>query len=273
MPSRVIRGAINSSASLSRVSIGAELTFDRLITAVDDYGRYDARPVILKAGLFPVRAGATPKKIAGWVAELAHEGCIRLYEVDGRPYLAMTAWEKHRGKGRRGTESKFPEPPETHSPASSDPLEIRGDPPGGRGSGVGGREAGGGFDAASPPLKKSAGSAKQKTLCPEKPTPEQWDQIRAWRDRSHSGWSDDHLRAGWLEMHLWSMTNDKTAARWTFSLYRWLTNDIGKPKGVSTARPPPPAFVSKGDARPLTEAEREEVAAIKAQRTTRRLSH
>lgn len=271
MPSRVIRGEINSSASLSRVSIGAELTFDRLITAVDDYGRFDARPVILKAGLFPVRDAATPKKIAGWVAELAREGCVRLYEVGGRPYLAMTAWEKHRGKGRRGTESKFPEPPETHSPASeesSDPLEIHGDPPGGRGSGDEKRGTGVGA-AASPRSTRS----KKKTLCPENPTPEQWDQIRAWRDKNHSSWSDDHLRAGWLEMHNWSMKNDKTAARWTYSLYNWLTNGIGKPQGTSTARPSPPVYVSKGDVRPLTEAEREEVAAIKAQRTTRRMSH
>jgi hypothetical protein len=55
VPSRVIRGEINSSDSLSRVSLGADLTFRALIVAVDDYGRIDARPAMLKAALFPVR--------------------------------------------------------------------------------------------------------------------------------------------------------------------------------------------------------------------------
>lgn len=111
VPSRVIRGEINSSASLSRVSVGAELTFDRLITAVDDYGRFDARPEMLKAGLFPVRADAPPHRVMEWIGELAREGCVRLYEVDGRPYLAMTAWEKHFSKQRRADKSRYPTPP------------------------------------------------------------------------------------------------------------------------------------------------------------------
>ena len=262
MPSRVIRGEINSSGSLGRVSMRAELTFDRLLTAVDDYGRYDARPAMLKAGLFPVRSEATPKKIAGWVAELAHEGCIRLYQVGGRPYLAMTAWEKHRGKARRGTESKFPAPPETHSPASADPLEIHGDPPVGRGAGGEGREAGGGFDAASPPSKKSSGSVKkQKTLCPEKPTPEQWAKILKWRDDKHPEFTDDHLKKQWSLLHAYHGGVGNRRENWLLSFYYWLTNDIGKPQGVSTARSPPREY-EPGQEKPPPQMTDEQIAAM-----------
>jgi hypothetical protein len=139
MPSRVIRGYINSSESLSSVSVEAELTFRALLMAVDDFGRTDARPKSLKAALFPHRDKFTPDKILGFVRELDAEGCVQLYfGDDGRPYLQLTGWEKHRGKGRRGQKSLYPEP----SPASvhseeSEELRARVEGRGSRGEGRG----------------------------------------------------------------------------------------------------------------------------------------
>lgn len=122
MPSRVVRGEINRSESLSRVSANAELTFRALLTEVDDYGRFDARPKALKAALFPFRDGFTAAKIFTWVMELHAEGCVQVYEVDGRAYLQMTNWERHRGIGRRAGKSRYPEP----SAASEKSPEILG---------------------------------------------------------------------------------------------------------------------------------------------------
>ncbi len=96
---------------MSRVSLGAELVFAKLILAADDYGRLDARPAALKATLFPVRDSMTPGKLLPFVRELAAEGCVQLYESGGRPYLALSHWEKHRGKSNRAQTSKCPEPP------------------------------------------------------------------------------------------------------------------------------------------------------------------
>lgn len=122
----------------------AELTFDRLILAVDDYGRLDARPQVLKAQLFPLRDEVKPKDVAKWVRELAalDDPPVCLYEVAGRPYLVLTGWEKHRGKGRRATESKYPEPPEAMPKTASAEIlgsavqsaETPGNPPVGRGT-------------------------------------------------------------------------------------------------------------------------------------------
>jgi len=119
VPARVVRGEINASESLSRVSPEADLTFRALIVAVDDFGRFDARPAILKATLFPLRSAFTPEKIMRWVRELAEEGCIDLYEVDARPFLALTGWEKHRGEARRTAKSRYPAPPGLEDPALS----------------------------------------------------------------------------------------------------------------------------------------------------------
>lgn len=165
---------------MSRVSIAAELTFDRLITYVDDYGRGDAHPDILKAGLFPLRAEVDSKMVWGWLCELIAEGCVRHYIVDERDYLVLTGWEKHRGNSRRAKTSKFPEPPESVEEKKStrnlpDPPDIRespGDPPGGKESGVRSRESRvegmearlGTHPAASPP--PSEGWATSAVLKP-----------------------------------------------------------------------------------------------------------
>ena len=238
MPSRVIRGEINSSASLSRVSIGAELTFDRLITAVDDYGRFDARPEMLKAGLFPVREDTPPVRVMQWVHELAKEGCVQLYEVGGRPYLAMTAWEKHRGKGRRGTESKFPKPPETPSPASedsSDPPENHSDPPGGRGSGDEKRGTGV-VNAASPQPAHTKSSQKRKTQCPEELDAEQWARVFAWRDREHpKKFWDAELQAQWKLCRDHHIGKGNLWVDWVRAFYSWLTGPFYKQATTSDA--------------------------------------
>ncbi len=93
---------------MSRVSLEAELTFAHLILVVDDFGRFDARPRVLANRLFPTR-NFTPDKVMKWVEELAEEGCVVLYEAGSRPYLYLTGWEKHRGRGRRAESSKYPD--------------------------------------------------------------------------------------------------------------------------------------------------------------------
>jgi hypothetical protein len=118
MPSRWIRGEINDSDSLSRVSPEAELTFFKLLLAVDDYGRMDARPEKLKGVLFSVRGAFTSKKIMGWIQELIGEGCVVAYRAGDRPYLYLPMWEKYRSNTKRAAKSRYPDPPVEPSPAS-----------------------------------------------------------------------------------------------------------------------------------------------------------
>ena len=158
MPARVIRGEINSSRSLSHVSLLADLTFRALIVAVDDYGRADGRPAMLRATLYPTRDEVTDEQLDGWLCELEREGCVRRYEVDGERYVWLTGWEKHRGSGRRALRSRFPAPPKDarESPEIREIREIRempGNPSEKREARSGKREAGSG--------KREAGSGKR----------------------------------------------------------------------------------------------------------------
>lgn len=111
MPSRVIRGEILSSRSLSRVSREADWLMHRLILAVDDYGRCEADPLLMKADMFPRRTDVSADDVAAWMRELDEEGCIQVYEVDGIEYLHLPKWEKYFSKQKRADRSKFPAPP------------------------------------------------------------------------------------------------------------------------------------------------------------------
>lgn len=212
MPARVIRGEINASDSLARVSIGADLMFRALLVAVDDYGRFDARPQILRARLFPMRESLTSAEVAGWLAELTAGEAppVALYEADGKPLLYLTGWRKHRSNSRRAKASLFPEPPSEctdadrtdeevaalswsipeHPGASGTLPESPGDPPAGS-AGVAGSEGVAGESCATTTSEKNetCGAADAAPPAPQltlvEPPPEVdpldgcWSEVQA----------------------------------------------------------------------------------------------
>ena len=111
MPNRIIKDSIHESEKVNAMTDFQFRLWISLITYVDDYGRGDARPSIIKGNCFPLRERLTNKDIEAGLAGLAGIGCIVLYEIDGRPYLYFPNWEKH--QTIRNKRSKFPEPPQT----------------------------------------------------------------------------------------------------------------------------------------------------------------
>jgi hypothetical protein len=80
-----------------------------LITYVDDYGRGDARPEVIKGACFPLAGQISVRMIKTALEGLYRIGCVRPYVVDGKPYLYFPEWERHQRV--RNKVSKFPEPP------------------------------------------------------------------------------------------------------------------------------------------------------------------
>ena len=109
MPNRIIKDSIHESEKVNAMTDFQFRLWVSLITYVDDYGRGDARPAIIKGNCFPLRDRLTNKDIDAALTGLAGIGCIVLYEVDGRPYLCFPNWEKHQTV--RNKRSRFPEPP------------------------------------------------------------------------------------------------------------------------------------------------------------------
>ena len=108
MPNRLIKESIHASDTVNALTDFQFRLWVNLITYVDDYGRGDARPAIIKGSCFPLRDCVTPDDIEAALNGMAAIGCLGLYEVDGKPYLYFPNWEKH--QTIRNKRSKFPEP-------------------------------------------------------------------------------------------------------------------------------------------------------------------
>jgi hypothetical protein len=109
MPNRIIKESICSSANLNELSPEEEVFFYRLIVSCDDFGRLDARPPILRAKCFPLKLNTiTDEAIVNRLKSLQIHKLIRLYIIEGQPYLEMVTWDKHQQV--RAKRSKYPDP-------------------------------------------------------------------------------------------------------------------------------------------------------------------
>lgn len=109
MPNRIIKESIHTSDKVNRMSDFEFRLWVSLITYVDDYGRGDARPAIIKGTCFPLRERLTNRDIEAGLSKLADIGCISLYTVGGKSYLCLPNWGSHQNV--RNKKSKFPAPP------------------------------------------------------------------------------------------------------------------------------------------------------------------
>lgn len=109
MPNRFLYEKICISESVDDLSWFEECFFYRLIVNCDDYGRFYARPAILKSRLFPLKSGITEKVIENCLNKLSSVGLVKVYMYDFKPYLQLVTWGKY--QQTRAKESKFPEPP------------------------------------------------------------------------------------------------------------------------------------------------------------------
>jgi len=110
MPNRFIKESICTSESIDQLSWFDEVFFYRLIVNCDDFGRFDARPIILKARLFPLKEGITLKQIEASLSKLSTVGMVQVYMYDQKPFLQLKNWGEH--QQTRAVKSKYPNPTE-----------------------------------------------------------------------------------------------------------------------------------------------------------------
>ncbi|HYH67976.1 MAG TPA: hypothetical protein VD866_24985 [Urbifossiella sp.] len=130
MPSRLLREGILDSTAVNALSFPAEVFYRRLMSVVDDFGRFDGRAAMLRSRLYPLKIETVREAdISRWIAECVKAGLIALYAVDGagssrwiamcekaglavpdgfKPYLLFPKLGPARAK-----ESKYPSPPNT----------------------------------------------------------------------------------------------------------------------------------------------------------------
>jgi 5-methylcytosine-specific restriction endonuclease McrA len=119
MPNRIIKESINESMGLSECSVFAEDLYKRLITYADDYGRFNADTMIMRARLYPREyETVTEEDIVEGLVELSGVGKIEFYEPQifnhfGKRgiYGAFPNWSEHQRV--RDSKKKCPEPSDT----------------------------------------------------------------------------------------------------------------------------------------------------------------
>lgn len=115
MPTRLIREGILDSKAVNSLSACGELFYRRLMSAVDDYGRFDADPTLLRARLFPRQMDRwSEDDIVAAIKECASaeisEGIplVVLYGESGKQFLQLSNF----GQRIQSQKSKFPSPDE-----------------------------------------------------------------------------------------------------------------------------------------------------------------
>lgn len=118
MPKRMLASDLGASESLAGLSFEAEVTFMHLVSVADDFGRFDGRPRILIARLFPLREEVSEAALMRWIGELERAGLLHRYVTEsGAPAIHLTAWEKHQRV--RASEPKYGAPTTCCNPQPS----------------------------------------------------------------------------------------------------------------------------------------------------------
>lgn len=108
MPNRYLRASYVESERVNTLAWQAECFWLRLLVVVDDWGRCEALPRLLRTKLFPLRLDSVREAdVARLIAECEKANLIRLYSAAGKEYLQMLKWEIGRAKV-----SRYPAPPE-----------------------------------------------------------------------------------------------------------------------------------------------------------------
>lgn len=118
---RIVRGGIIKSDRVNLLSWAGEVFYRRLMSVVDDYGRYEGRPTILRADLYPLRIDkVSDADVVKWLAECSKAGLVSVYHVNGKEFLELKDFNQR----LRQKVSKYP-PPVDNSQQSADGVGRR----------------------------------------------------------------------------------------------------------------------------------------------------
>lgn len=105
MPQRFLRPGITDSERWNSCCWQVQSFYIRLITLVDDFGRYDGNPKLIRGHAFALREDVTSERISEMLLELQKSSLIELYQVSDKQYIQMKNWQET----PRATKSRFPD--------------------------------------------------------------------------------------------------------------------------------------------------------------------
>lgn len=122
MPDRIIRADILTSESVDQLSWQAEVFYRRLMSVADDFGRYEGRPSILRAAMYPLKLDKVSEPdVVKWLGECSKAGLVRKYTVDGKEYIEISKFRQR----LRAMKSRYPPPPDSRGQLPADDSTPR----------------------------------------------------------------------------------------------------------------------------------------------------
>jgi hypothetical protein len=114
MPQRFLRPGITNSERWNAVAFDAQSLYIRLLTLVDDFGRYDGRASVIWAHCFAVWNEQNPQRVVSlqrvdeMLQELAASRLVDIYDAEGKRVLQILQWQE---RVREGCKEKWPGKP------------------------------------------------------------------------------------------------------------------------------------------------------------------
>ena len=98
-----------TSERIAKLAWPAEVFYRRLMSVVDDFGRYHAHPTLLRAACYPLQLEkVSDSDIGKWISACEEAALVRVYPAqDGKRYLEVLNFNQQ----QRAKASKFPQPP------------------------------------------------------------------------------------------------------------------------------------------------------------------
>ena len=107
MPQRILRDGILSSWRVNELTWPEEVFYRRLMSVVDDYGRFHAHPSLIRAACYPLKLEkVADSDIEKWLTACVNAALVRVYLAEGgKRFLEMYDFGQ-----RIQSKSKFPDP-------------------------------------------------------------------------------------------------------------------------------------------------------------------
>lgn len=105
MPNRILRDGVLTSERVNSLTWPAEVFYRRLMSVVDDFGRFYAKPELIRAACYPLQLDKVGNQdVAKWLGETQKAGLVMVYTVEGKAYLELLNFKQQ----VRAKQSKFP---------------------------------------------------------------------------------------------------------------------------------------------------------------------
>src|ERR1700743_3450707 len=109
MPQRFLRAGITSSRKWNSLDWFTQSFYIRLITIVDDFGRFEADSLVLRGLCFPLGDANTDAiqltTIVSSCQQMFAKHLVEFYICNGKEYLQITNWQER----ARSEKSKYPD--------------------------------------------------------------------------------------------------------------------------------------------------------------------